>query len=404
MRGVAWTPSIAHGLFSGRPHVPSPPDPLVARGRADPGPARGAPAGCRVAGAAHVEAALSAYRDPGRRQRRGVRLPAYSRDRGVRSGLVPDRPAGILRDPRGHQSLPRLRLRRPAARRVLGAGEAGDREPRVPRPGPDRSRRAPADRAVARAEPSRRDAGRRGAPARARPGVAGRSAGRHRHPPRCQLAQRRHQAAVGDGEGRVDARQARHGPPAPATDPRARRRCRHRRAAVRAARNRVAGGRALASARRRVSLRHHRQDAPSRPILLRRAARRDGSAAGTARRTAESIRGRSQDALRLAGFHRPRQPALLGRRLHRAGESLRYGCWHDNGATFPARLGCQDTPGVPPGALGAPAAECTTSCSCVAANLVAGPTPDDEICALAGYYYEAAPGGSCDVSGLPAIN
>jgi hypothetical protein len=59
---------------------------------------------------------------------------------------------------------------------------------------------------------------------------------------------------------------------------------------------------------------------------------------------------------------------------------------------------------VPPGALGAPAAECTTSCSCVAANLVAGPTPDDEICALAGYYYEAAPGGSCDVSGLPAIN
>ena len=86
------------------------------------------------------------------------------------------------------------------------------------------------------------------------------------------------------------------------------------------------------------------------------------------------------------------------------GESLRYGCWHDNGATFPARLGCQDTPGVPPGALGAPAAECTTSCSCVAANLVAGPTPDDEICALAGYYYEAAPGGSCDVSGLPAIN
>jgi hypothetical protein len=85
-------------------------------------------------------------------------------------------------------------------------------------------------------------------------------------------------------------------------------------------------------------------------------------------------------------------------------ESLRYGCWHDNGATFPARLGCQETQGTPPGSLGAPAAECTESCTCVAANLVAGPTPDDEICALAGYYYEAAPGASCDVSGLPAIN
>jgi hypothetical protein len=87
-----------------------------------------------------------------------------------------------------------------------------------------------------------------------------------------------------------------------------------------------------------------------------------------------------------------------------AAESLRYGCWHDNGATFPARLGCQDTPGVPPGSIGSPAAECTESCNCVAANLVAGPTPDDEICALAGYYYEAAPNQSCDVSGLPVIN
>jgi hypothetical protein len=86
------------------------------------------------------------------------------------------------------------------------------------------------------------------------------------------------------------------------------------------------------------------------------------------------------------------------------GESLRYGCWHDNGATFPARLGCQVVPGTPPGSPGAPAAECTESCTCVAADLVAGRTPDDEICALAGYYYEAAPGGSCDVSGLPAIN
>ena len=87
-----------------------------------------------------------------------------------------------------------------------------------------------------------------------------------------------------------------------------------------------------------------------------------------------------------------------------ATESLRYGCWHDNGYKFPARLGCQETPATPPGSLGAPAAECTESCTCVAANLVAGQTPDDEICALAGYYYEAAPGASCNVSGLPVIN
>jgi hypothetical protein len=40
----------------------------------------------------------------------------------------------------------------------------------------------------------------------------------------------------------------------------------------------------------------------------------------------------------------------------------------------------------------------------VPANLVAGPTPDDEICALAGFYYDAAPGGSCNVSTLPPVN
>jgi hypothetical protein len=87
-----------------------------------------------------------------------------------------------------------------------------------------------------------------------------------------------------------------------------------------------------------------------------------------------------------------------------AAESLRYGCWHDNGEMEPARLGCQETSGVTPGSVGAPAAECSPGCTCVPANLVAGPTPDDEICALAGFYYDAAPGGSCDVSALPPVN
>jgi hypothetical protein len=87
-----------------------------------------------------------------------------------------------------------------------------------------------------------------------------------------------------------------------------------------------------------------------------------------------------------------------------AGESLRYGCWHENGDLRPARLGCQEAPGLTPGAPGAPAAACAPGCTCVPANLVAGSTPDDEVCALAGFYYDAAPGGSCDVSSLPPVN
>jgi hypothetical protein len=87
-----------------------------------------------------------------------------------------------------------------------------------------------------------------------------------------------------------------------------------------------------------------------------------------------------------------------------AAESLRYGCWHDNGETEPVRLGCQETPGTVPGSVGSPATECTPSCTCVPANLVAGPTPDDEVCTLAGFYYDAAPGASCDLSSLPPIN
>jgi hypothetical protein len=87
-----------------------------------------------------------------------------------------------------------------------------------------------------------------------------------------------------------------------------------------------------------------------------------------------------------------------------AEESLRYGCWHENGEMLPVRLGCADASGTPPGAPGAAAAPCTPGCTCVPANLVAGQTPNDEVCALAGYYYDAAPGGTCDVSQLPAVN
>jgi len=108
--------------------------------------------------------------------------------------------------------------------------------------------------------------------------------------------------------------------------------------------------------------------------------------------------------------------------LLRAGESLRVGCWHDNGTRVPVRLGCEETAGEPPGSIaGGPAAPCTivgrneAECpasnpghpgrrltgTCVAANTVAGPDPDDEVCALAGFYYDAVPGAAaCDVTAV----
>ena len=101
----------------------------------------------------------------------------------------------------------------------------------------------------------------------------------------------------------------------------------------------------------------------------------------------------------------------------RATESLHYACWDDNGVTTPVRLGCEETQGVTPGRPGNPAKPCTFGCpgtdpeypgrtftgACVPANLVAGETPDDEVCALAGWYFDAAPGSGCDVTGLPAL-
>jgi hypothetical protein len=96
-----------------------------------------------------------------------------------------------------------------------------------------------------------------------------------------------------------------------------------------------------------------------------------------------------------------------------AGESLRYACIVDNGASAGAsvRLGCETSPGVTPGAVDAPAAPCSIAmpassqcpgnAACVFANAVAGPGIDDELCGITAHVYDAAPGGGCDVSNTP---
>lgn len=114
--------------------------------------------------------------------------------------------------------------------------------------------------------------------------------------------------------------------------------------------------------------------------------------------------------------------------LLRAGESLHYACWDDNGAMGTVRRGCEESPGVVPGIAaalpgGGAAKPCkiagpaSPSCpatdpaypgrtftgACVAANLVAGTTPDDEVCALAGFYYDPAPDGGCDLAAVPPL-
>jgi hypothetical protein len=110
--------------------------------------------------------------------------------------------------------------------------------------------------------------------------------------------------------------------------------------------------------------------------------------------------------------------------LVRAGESLRVGCWHDNGTRVPVRLGCEEVDGEAPGGVAVgPAKPCTivglnpSECpasdpawpgrtftgTCVAANLVAGPDPDDEVCALAGFYYDAVPGAAPESACDPAV-
>lgn len=103
-----------------------------------------------------------------------------------------------------------------------------------------------------------------------------------------------------------------------------------------------------------------------------------------------------------------------------AGEKLHWACWHDNGVERPQRLGCEESVGVPPGvALGAvgggAAKPCTSTLdcpttdpayptrtftgACVPAVLTGSDLVDDEGCALAGFVYDPASGGGCDVSG-----
>ncbi|HYR96409.1 MAG TPA: hypothetical protein VEM57_06705 [Candidatus Binatus sp.] len=118
--------------------------------------------------------------------------------------------------------------------------------------------------------------------------------------------------------------------------------------------------------------------------------------------------------------------------LVRAGESVHYLCWHDNGVIRAVRLGCDEVLGTAPGGAagrpgGGPAKPCSTpnpaapECpaadpaypgrtftgACVPANVVAGPTPDDEVCGITGTYFDAvpgaAPGSECDVAALPPI-
>jgi hypothetical protein len=98
--------------------------------------------------------------------------------------------------------------------------------------------------------------------------------------------------------------------------------------------------------------------------------------------------------------------------LVRADGALSWSCWHDNGVNTPVRLGCETVPGATPGsaadgaarvcsAAGPDAPECNgagLSGACVPANLVAGPDPDDEECALTGWYWDAVPGAADDAA------
>ncbi len=126
----------------------------------------------------------------------------------------------------------------------------------------------------------------------------------------------------------------------------------------------------------------------------------------------------------------PGRLTLLPAMLLRAGERLHYACWVDNGTSTAVRFGCEETTAVPPGAAaglpgGGPAKPCTAAgpdpseCPaadaaypgrsftgrCVPANLVAGTTPDDEVCALAGFWFDAIPGApagsECNVAAAP---
>jgi len=102
------------------------------------------------------------------------------------------------------------------------------------------------------------------------------------------------------------------------------------------------------------------------------------------------------------------------------GQKLEYTCYHENGVRSPVRLGCEETPGVPPGksileAFGTGAVDvyggaskwCRTDADCaghgtgrcVPANLVFGELADDDMCILPGLFYDCPAEGPC-VSGI----
>ena len=100
------------------------------------------------------------------------------------------------------------------------------------------------------------------------------------------------------------------------------------------------------------------------------------------------------------------QPLAVG-----MGQALHYACWDDNGSMRSLRLGCEEASGVPAGQVGAPAKPCTGDADCPPtdpaypgrtftgacrpANLVAGPTLEDEVCRLDGIYVPADPVAGC---------
>jgi hypothetical protein len=98
------------------------------------------------------------------------------------------------------------------------------------------------------------------------------------------------------------------------------------------------------------------------------------------------------------------------------GQTLDYTCYHENGVHSPVRLGCEETPGVPPGKsileefgggsadiYGGASKWCRTDADCagvgtgrcVPANLVFGELADDDMCILPGLFYDCPATGPC---------
>src|SRR5262249_2383915 len=189
------------------------------------------------------------------------------------------------------------------------------------------------------------------------------------------------EVAQGVGHRHLHGGEARHGAPPAAAHSRPRRRTGPRRAALLLRCNRVPGRRPLASAAGRLPLRHHRPQPPPAP----------GLSGPEPRDAPEQPR---QPLNALANPYANKRPTLFGAPdftdpgsltipaglFVSASESLRYGCWHDNGDQLPVRVGCEETTGVAPGTVGAPATrctpaciDCTPACACVPPNLVPGP-------------------------------